>query len=198
MKVTILNEAGYLEALYGLGKSYGLTTGFSYVEFLANKELQERLHKVAEKLAPKDSGHNKFMEHIDIWLCINAPRYWWQQFDTYRVDVTRQSSSTMHTIMKAELTQDDFEKHIPGEFLHYINMSIADKKFDEVKNILPEGFLQERTVKMSYKSVRKIILQRKNHRLAEWQLFCRAVLQSITSPELLGLDLEALHKEGLY
>ena len=39
---------------------------------------------------------------------ITAPLYWWKEFDTYKVGVTANSCSTMHTIHKKEFTLDDF------------------------------------------------------------------------------------------
>ena len=88
MDVQIMAECGVVEAMVGLSLSYGV--GKSYEEML----------EVAKKLYNKDGGHNKFLESIVVWLNIDAPRYWWQQFDTYRVGTTKQSGSTMHTIMK--------------------------------------------------------------------------------------------------
>ena len=80
MKIKILKEAGYDEALLGLSLSY-------------NTKI-ERMDKVAAKLYCKDGGHNKFLESICVWLDITAARYWWQEFDTYRIGVTKLGSGT--------------------------------------------------------------------------------------------------------
>ena len=85
MKIEILGEAGYDAAIKGLSLSKGCTI--------------ERAKEVAVNLAPKDGGHNKILESIYIWIDIVAPRYWWQEADTYRIS-TKQSGSTMHTIQK--------------------------------------------------------------------------------------------------
>ena len=79
MKVEILKEAGYDEALLGLSLSYGTTI--------------ERAEEVAKKIASKNGGHNKFLESIIMWIDVTAPRYWWSQMDTYRM-MTKQSQST--------------------------------------------------------------------------------------------------------
>ena len=158
MKVTIIKEAGYEEALLGLSLSY-------------NKD-PKNMRSVAMKLSSRDGGHNKFLESIVLWLDITAPRYWWQQFDTYRVGVTKQSESTMHTVLKRKLTQEDFEGPILTDTLEALNQLIADKDFGRLKNELPEGFLQRRIVCLNYKVIRHIIRQRRTHRLPEWQMFC--------------------------
>lgn len=171
MNIKILKECGYEEALLGLSLSYNTDRDMSVV---------------AEKLADKDGGHNKFLESIVVWLDIDAPRFWWSQCDTYRSGITKQSESTMHTIMKRELTVDDFEDSwLPEESLTIINERIRDKKFDEVKILLPEGFLQRRIVCTNYKTLRAMINQRKTHKLKQWSYFCDAIKNQVAHSELL-------------
>lgn len=174
MTVSILTEAGYNEALLGLSLSHNAPI--------------DRMPRVAHKLAPKDGGHNKILESISVWMDIKAPRYWWQEFDTYRVGVTKQSESTMHTLMKRELTQEDFVEPISGRVLTVLNEMIQFKEFRNAKVHLPEGFLQRRIVCTNYKALRHIILQRYRHRLPEWQVFVRGVMGGLEHPDLLGLD----------
>jgi flagellar biosynthesis protein FliP len=102
---------------------------------------------------------------------MTAPRYFWQQFDTYRIGITKQSESTMHTIMKNKLTQDNFENEIDGVILDILNDSISQKDFMKVKTNLPESFLQRRIISTDLKTLIYIYKQRKNHRLKEWKDF---------------------------
>lgn len=173
MITRVLAEHGYEEALLGLGLSYG-----------GGMDL-ERMSRVAKRLCDRDGGHNKFLETMCIWLWIRAPRYWWQQFDTYRVGMTKQSESTMHTLMRGPVGRDDFAAEIPETVLRELNDAIGDSDFELAKAILPESFYQIRVVCTNYKSLRNIILQRRNHRLGEWQSFCGAVLGQVEHPELL-------------
>ena len=125
MEVHIVKEHGYKEALFGLGLSYELSSDFNLIdEDIHNYDwikLWRKLDKVAQKLAKKDGGHNKFLESIVLWVDIDAPRYWWSEFDTYRVGTTKQSESTMHTITKRVLTPDDFETPILDATLDFLN-----------------------------------------------------------------------------
>ena len=105
MDVDVIGEAGYYEAMFGMGLSFGLTSGMSFKEFsesssIEDQEKRKRMSRVLEANAPKDGGHNKFLESIQLWLDISAPRYWWSEFDTYRVGTSKQSASTMHTLVK--------------------------------------------------------------------------------------------------
>ena len=175
MNVKILNECGYNEALTGLSLSY-------------NVEDTSALAQIANKLAGKDGGHNKFLESMVVWIDIDAPRYWWSQFDTYRTGTSKQSESTMHTILKRQLVQEDFESPILRSTLEDLNFTIKLKNLDDIKNLLPEGFLQRRIVCTNYKVLRSIYKQRFTHKLPQWQTFCNTVLENVEFPEFIVKD----------
>ena len=173
MKIEILNEAGFNEAIYGLSLSYNTTLTRAYERSLL--------------LYNKNEGHNKFLEHIDIWMKVTAPRFWWSEADTIRLS-TKQSESTMHTIQNGHLTQSDFEYDIPLEYLRHLNSLIDQVRnhsidIDILKNDLPEGFLQTREWKISYNILRNIIVQRRNHKLPQWRSFCDFMLKNIEHEE---------------
>jgi hypothetical protein len=183
LTVNVVNEAGYDQALEGL----------SY-----NKEQKlENMQKVLEKLAPLDGGHNKVLRMMQVWVVINASRFFWVEFDTYKVGTTASSQSTMHSIHKRPLIKDDFENgDISQDKLDELN-AIIDvlKKADtydlkqealiQLKRSLPEGFMQKRMVNLNYAALRNIILQRRNHRLPHWQIFVKSILEQVKHPELL-------------
>ena len=190
-KFIVIGEYGLLQAMFGLGLSHGLTSGTSFAEFSSpNNPLVVRCLEVARKLHDKDGGHNKFLESIQIWLDVTMPRGVWVEADTYRAGSSKQSESTMHTIHKRELAQEDFDQDIPESMLTTLNQAIvvyrADRSVENlvvVKNMLPEGFLQRRIWNINYKTLRSIVAQRKDHRLPHWKTFCAEVLGSINHPE---------------
>jgi len=178
MDIKILKECGYEEAMLGLS--------------LSHNQPVSRMPGIAAKLSSKDGGHNKFLESIYVWLDINAPRFWWQEADTYRLS-TKQSESTMHTINKGYITQDDFEYKVGNLTVSILNSliknlnttSIPSEKtelFLEIKNRLPEGFLQRRIWVMNYKCLRNIYQQRKNHKLIQWEIFCNKIKMQLEHP----------------
>lgn len=180
MKVKIIKEVGYNEAMIGLSLSYGTTV--------------TKAEEVAIGLARKDGGHNKFLESIFVYLDVTAPRYWWQEADTFRIS-TKQSESTIHTIHKMILKQDNFELPIPMITLDYLNLLISKYKehkteynLENLKNNLPEGFLQRRIWVVSYKTLRNIIIQRNNHKLSGWKMFCKVICENVENPEFLRKD----------
>ena len=183
MKIHIMCAYGGEPALIGLGLSYGLTTPYAYWDDVP-EETKQRLYKIAEKLCVRDSGENKFLRQVIYYWSVEAPRFWWCEADTYKVATVAQSASTMHTIMHRELTQDDFEYGISPAYLDYLNSVIAEYRaskdeelFLELKNGLPEGFLQRRVWSLSLANMKNIYAQRKNHRLPQWHQVCQAFVE---------------------
>lgn len=172
MVVYLLSCHGLHAALYGLGKSYGVTSNVSFAQFCARTSLYEKMYERALKLAPKDMGHNKFLEHIQTWWEIKLTRDMWSEFDTYRIGVSKQSESTMHTITKRLLTSDDFHPDTEQSSIDTVNRLIQEKaSIRKIKANLPEGFYQSREVLISFKSLINIYRQRQYHKLPEWQMF---------------------------
>ena len=64
---------------------------------------------LAQKLIRAGSEHRKFMRQIFVCVDITAPDYWFKEFDTYRIGVTENSTSTMHKIMSKPFSPDMFE-----------------------------------------------------------------------------------------
>lgn len=182
MRVYDIEEHGFERAMRGLARSY-------------NQD-PRLMPEVALKLGPKDLGHNKFLESMAVWMEIDAPRFWWSEFDTYRGDmedqfrITKQSDSTMHTLKRGILTQDNFEYNINWATLDYLNHLIEiNAPIDVIKNELPDGFIQGRSVCTNYKVIRNILLQRWNHKLPQWGIFCQSMSALMYLPYL-GLPSE--------
>jgi len=187
--VTVKAEAGYWQAMEGLALSYG-------------REVRD-MPNVAQKLYDNDGGHNKFLESMQVWLLVRFPRHIWQQFDTYRqpldgedgfqpTGITKQSESTMHTIASRPLTQDDFDMPIMASTLNQLNGLVRRGEFAQLKNDLPEGFLQTRMVNTNYKTLRHIMRQRHNHKMPHWRQFCIEVISQLEYKEFFGDILEMM------
>lgn len=174
--VRVLCEAGFKEALFGLSLSYRALTPseINGTENFIDDDLRFlKFCKIAETLAFKGGGHNKFLESIQVWMLIRGSLSFWKQFDTYRVGTTKQSESTMHTLRKRVLTENDFTKEtfcIPT-----INQNFS---IDEMRDSLPSGFLECRVVNTNYKTLQNIIHQRKNHRSKKMEYIYRAVIKT--------------------
>jgi len=143
---------------------------------------------LAQRMIKGGSEESKFLRSIIVSTDVVAPRYWWSEFDTYKVGTVSNSCSTMHKLSAYPITTDMFEidKNANGEIeeLSYWTILVdhlemlrqkylRDKNykwFRLMKQELPEGFLQRRTITLNYAILRNMIHQRKNHRLKEWSL----------------------------
>lgn len=139
---------------------------------------------VADRLAARDRGHNKFLRAMHVQMVVTAPRYWWQEFDQYKVGCTTLSASTMHTLGKTPPSKEDFA---PGtswltRAVFNIHWMRHRRNIPEMKKHLPESFLQTRVVDMNYAALREIYHQRKDHKLPEWGAFLRYVVSHVRFP----------------
>ena len=140
---------------------------------------------LAKKLISAGPEHRKFLRQIFISMDIRAPRYWWMQFDTYKIATTSNSESTMHTIMKEpfdlsdfSLNDDAFTSIIFMDILSTLNKIRMDwcrtkckKDWELLIQILPQSYLQTRTVTFTYETALNIIKQRRGHKVKEWDIF---------------------------
>lgn len=144
--------------------------------------------KLSQQLTRAGGEHCKHLRLIQVWFDMKAPRYLWQELDTYK-HAEKVSCSTMHKLFddlrKIELqdfSYDEKDKDILTVIIARLNelrcqyLVSKDKELlIRAKKILPEGFLQTRTVNTNYQQLLNIYNQRKGHRLLEWKEFCRFV-----------------------
>lgn len=149
---------------------------------------------LAQRMIKGGSTHSKFMRQIMVSVDITAPRYFFSEFDTYKVGTTANSCSTMHKLTAYPIKADMFELDgIEGELkesdfllkfeiIQWWNDTIEllekirqkereTKDFNYkyiMKQMLPEGFLQKRTVTLNYEVIRHMIQSRSHHKLTEW------------------------------
>lgn len=144
--------------------------------------------KLMKNLISAGPEHRKFLRQIFISVDITAPLYWWKEFDTYKVGTVSNSTSTMHKLASTPITRDCFEMedfsddnyvlvieekwNETVEYLEYLRKKYSETKdkryWKELIRLLPESWLQKRTITMNYENVANIYSQRMNHKLTEW------------------------------
>lgn len=65
--------------------------------------------ELAKKLVDAGTEHRKFLRQIFVSVDITAPMYFFSELDTYKIGVTSNSTSKMHTLSKNQITIDCFE-----------------------------------------------------------------------------------------
>lgn len=145
-------------------------------------------HSLMRRLSDAGTDHRKFMRMMPVYVRITAPLYWWKEFDTYKVGTVANSCSTMHKIAAKEFMLDDFSiEHLASQTRQVLEITIDDLNdsrsiYLKTKNkgdwwqmiqLLPSSYNQTRNVMMNYEVLANIYKQRKNHKLDEWQEFCK-------------------------
>ncbi len=107
------------------------------------------------------SGHDKFLQSIPLIVDISWTRSMWQEFDTYRIGVSKQSESTMHTIIKDDFSLGDFELDPELSENPYVTIKgqrmvqmFLDMKEDEVDADFKHGDISETVYR---ETLRKIL-----------------------------------------
>lgn len=142
---------------------------------------------LAKRLRKAGSDHRKYIRQIFVSVDITAPLYWWKEYDTYKVATVANSTSTMHKIHSKPFELDDFshDHMTPGteafletvvEKLEEIRLRFAAEKKKEdwydLIQLLPSSYNQMRTCSFNYETLINIYFARRNHKLAEWHVFC--------------------------
>lgn len=161
--VTLLEAGGFASALRALRLPFGKDHRSAMRKELVNKVrdyisygsevlVSDEDVRLLSTLVKRGDEHAKVLRGVVVWCEIKAPRYFWQEMDTYRVGCERLSSeSTMH---------------IQGK-------GLSEDELVELKEKMPEGTMQKRIWMFSYQTLRRIYLQRRDHRLPQWRKFCK-------------------------
>ena len=171
-------------------------------------EIGERDLFLMQKLIKAGSEHRKFLRQIFVSVDITAPLYFFKELDTYKVGTVANSTSTMHKLAGTPITIDCFEMD-DFEDLRLFDISTVweilifdlerlrksynetrDKRYwKELIRLLPESWLQKRTITMNYENILNMYQQRKNHKLTEWsKSFCDWVKTLPYAEELICLE----------
>ncbi len=162
----------------------------SYYDEDGNYVLGDNDIGLGTRLAKAGSDHRKFLRQIFVSMDINAPLYWWKEFDTYKVGTVANSCSTMHKIQAKEFTRADFScDRLTEDALRVLDVTIdfLEKercRFVETKEkdawhnmiqLLPSSYNQLRTVTLNYEVLINIYYARRHHKLGEWHTLCAEI-----------------------
>lgn len=179
----ILDVQGFEQAIKGMRNS---RNSWSRMDSIDNVVGPNDL-KLMNRLFKSGTEHRKYARMITVWTDINAPLYWWKEFDQYKIGTVSNSCSTMYTLMNKPFELKDFSFDKLNGCGNYAQRVIDDlnelreqcsKETDPkikkelwyaIVQLLPESYNQTRTIMMNYEVVARIIQQRKGHKLEEWK-----------------------------
>lgn len=141
------------------------------------------------------SGDRKAIRQSPVHLEIMASLKWWDQMDQYKVGTTTNSTSQMHTLLNEPFSSDmfsDWEEDIDYftrlcDVLNrlrdeYFAASDKDKKhkiWRKILNRIPQSYLYTRNWYGSLENLVNIYIQRHDHKLEEWRIFCNWILENV-------------------
>ena len=123
--------------------------------------------------------NSKFLQMIEVWVCVEAPLAFWKEADTYRHSV-KNSTSTMHRIQKYIIDETCFEPKPNGKISRLIDIQKLEetrKKYNETHDKdtwydliygLGDSWLQTRMWHFNYATLRNICKWRENHKQNCW------------------------------
>lgn len=194
LKFTNTEVTGFAAALRGMrnplnswNKSDSFTDGNLFI--LGKNDLT-----LCKKLIKGGPEHRKFLRMINVSVDIsNAPLYWLQEFDTYKIATTRNSCSLQHKGASRDFVLDDFTIDQPNSLpitdtakvniltnhiidtLNDLRATYLNTKdysvFRLMRQLMPCGINYKFTWACNYEVLYNIIQQRSHHRLREWHDF---------------------------
>lgn len=142
-----------------------------YIETCSMVAFEPKDLKLMSTLVKRGDEHSKYIRGVVVYAEIEAPIWFYRELETYRIGRERLScESTMHCECKG----------------------LSGEELEKAKDEIPMGHIQKTVDMYSYQSLRRIYIQRRNHRLPIWQKFCSWVESLPFAQELIliGLDNE--------
>lgn len=124
-------------------------------------------------------AHGQFMSTIMVGFDLTFTNKAWVEMERYKFMTFCSSQSTMHRISNFDL-DNNYIEYVDDRIITIMNelkdvYNKTKKKEDYLKLLYsnPCGFKLTARLSTSYRCLRNIYKQRKNHRLPEWREFCK-------------------------
>lgn len=142
-----------------------------------NIDISERQYKLAECVP--GTGHDNFLQGIRVAFDMDITVKALVEAERYHFFDIISSTSTMHRITKFDL-DECYCKYVDRRMIdimkELVNAYNEDPSIENYLRLLysnPCGFTYTIRFTTNYRQLKTIYIQRKNHRLPEWQEFCR-------------------------
>ena len=168
---------------------------------------------LAQRMIATGTDESKFMRQILVSFDLTMPLYVWKEFDTYKVGTVANSCSTMHKLTSTPITKECFswdgysdmklidptgspdaffKMHIDNlEQLRQLYLETKDKRYwRALIQLLPDGWMQKRTITLNYQVLRAMYFARRHHKLQEWHDFCHWIESLPYAKELICYEKE--------
>ena len=139
------------------------------IEYASLVEFDEKDLHLMSTLIKRGDEHSKVVRGIIVYAQIEAPIWFYRELETYKIGRERLScESTMHCECKG----------------------LSGEELEKAKDEIPLGHIQKTVDWYSYQTLRRIYIQRRNHRLPAWHRFCAWIETLPFAKELILVGLE--------
>lgn len=140
----------------------------------SNCFIDERDLHLLSVLVKRGDEHSKCIRGLIVYAEIEAPIWFYRELETYKIGRERLSSeSTMHIECKG----------------------LSGEELEKAKDEIPMGHIQKTVDWFSYQTLRRIWIQRHNHRLPMWHKFCEWIERLPFFDTLIMPDIDKFKKE---
>ena len=189
MEITNVKVYDLEESLMAAGYPMRTQT-LDYSEGITEKDMK-RANNLITATKTDNQAHGQFLSGIRVSFDLTFTVKAWTEMERYKFVDFISSQSTMHCITKFNL-DERYSKYTDPRIIEIMKELVAryneDKSPENYLKILysnPCGFNLTARLSTNYRSLRNIYKQRKNHRLPEWQDFCRWIAKLPYAKELL-------------
>ena len=140
-----------------------------YIKYGSSVNINEKDMHLMSVLIKRGDEHAKVLRGLIVYAEIDAPIWFYREMETYRIGRERLScESTMHCECRG----------------------MGGEELEAAKDAIPMGHMQKTVDMFSYQTLRRIYVQRRNHRLPMWQKFCSWIESLPYAKELILIGLE--------
>ena len=139
------------------------------LQYGADCFIDKRDLKLLSTLIKRGDEHSKSIRGLIVYAEIEAPIWFYRELETYKIGRERLScESTMHIECKG----------------------LSGEELEKAKDEIPMGHIQKTVDWFSYQTLRRIWIQRHNHRLPMWHDFCSWIEKLPFANELILIGLK--------
>ena len=135
-------------------------------------------------------GHDNWLNGVIVQFDLTATNKFWVEMERYHFIDFISSQSTQHRMAKFDLDKayneyvDPRMVEIMKELVAAYNENPTAENYLKILYSNPSGFTLTARMTTNYRQLKTIYRQRKNHRLREWQDFCKWV-ETLPKSELI-------------
>lgn len=154
---------------------YPMATEIEYMEFLnfsmSEEESKEFMRVARLGASPQGSGHDCALKGIIVQCDIEAPSYWWPQFQRYHFADIISSQSKMHriTALAGNGCPPNVYPSVWATFGKLVRKyELQEVEFETLLANCPQGLELVAGITTNYLQIKTMYAQRANHRLTMW------------------------------